>query len=171
VSQKPFQRGGGTGGAHRRCVYDHNQLTEAKTMQLVEQALAHIASIHPSVTQVVYDDELRWCYSDGKGVAVAFRKSENITLLEQAADEAFERGLQNVPVHLTVRGMQELCNLWNDLADVVTNDGCIDDAFVHFEAGTAVEDIWHWFEEQNPAFTAAGAGNRINKDHPFRSLA
>ena len=139
-------------------------------MQLVEKALAHVASIHPSVTQVVYGDDLRWCYSDSKGVAVVFNKSEDISLLEEAADEAYERGLQNVPVYLALRGMKELCCLWNELSNVATNDGCIDDAFIHFEAGADVQDIWHWFEKQNPKFSVAEAGNRICDDHPFRSF-
>ena len=52
-----------------------------KPMQLVEQALAHVASIHPTVTQVVYGYDLRWCYSDSNGVAVVFNKTENIALL------------------------------------------------------------------------------------------
>lgn len=140
-------------------------------MQLVEQALAHVASIHPTVTQVVYGDDLRWCYSDSKGVAVVFNKTEDIALLEDAADEAADRGLQNTPVLLAIRGMQELCDLWNKLAETPTDDGCIVEAFIHFDAGTAVEDVWHWFEDQNPAFLAAEAGNRIAADHPFRSLA
>ncbi|WGK63488.1 hypothetical protein QAO71_17105 (plasmid) [Halopseudomonas sp. SMJS2] len=65
---------------------------------LVEQALAHIIEIHPSVTQVVYDDDLRWCYTDSQGVGVTFKGVEDIGLLEEAADEAYERRLQNIPV-------------------------------------------------------------------------
>ncbi len=67
---------------------------------LIEQALAHVAGIHQSVTQVVYDDDLRWCYSDSNGVAVTFNGSEDIALLEDAADEAYDRGLQNVAIQL-----------------------------------------------------------------------
>lgn len=67
---------------------------------LVEQALAHIIEIHPSVTQVVYDDDLRWCYTDSQGVGVTFKSVEDIGLLEDAADEAYERRLQNLPVTL-----------------------------------------------------------------------
>lgn len=64
----------------------------------VEQALSHIVSIHPTVSQVVYDDDLRWCYSDSDGNAVIFNKTEDISLLEEAADEAYGRGLLNVAI-------------------------------------------------------------------------
>ncbi|MBF6615546.1 MAG: hypothetical protein ITG07_02350 [Candidimonas sp.] len=66
---------------------------------LVERALAHIASIHPGVNQVVYDDDLRWLYS-ANGVPITFTKQEDIGLLEDAADEAYERGLQNTVIRL-----------------------------------------------------------------------
>jgi hypothetical protein len=72
-----------------------------RTLGLVEQALAHVASIHPSVTQVVYRDDLRWCYSAGGGTPVVFNGIENISLLEDAADEAFDRALQNMIVTLS----------------------------------------------------------------------
>lgn len=37
--------------------------------------------------------------------------------------------------------------LWNHLGDVPINeDGEIQESFLHFEAGTDREDIWHWFE-------------------------
>lgn len=58
---------------------------------LVEQALAHIASIHPEVVSVVYDRDLRWHYRTAQGTAPKFNKSEDIGLLEDAADEAYER--------------------------------------------------------------------------------
>lgn len=66
---------------------------------LVERALAHIASIHPSVDQVVYDDDLRWYYSGGVS-PIVFNKTEDIGLLEDAADEAYTRGLINVAIKL-----------------------------------------------------------------------
>lgn len=75
--------------------------TAFRTEGLVEKALAHVASIHPSVTQVVYDDDLHWCYSDSEAVPVIFGGTENISLLEDAADEAYDRGLQNVAIQLS----------------------------------------------------------------------
>lgn len=83
--------------AGQRIGTDH----QFRTLGLVEQALAHVASIHPSVTQVVYGDDLRWCYSASTGTPVAFNRTENITLLEEAADEAYERGMLNVVISLT----------------------------------------------------------------------
>ncbi|KPC02028.1 Uncharacterized protein AC501_3314 [Pseudomonas amygdali pv. lachrymans] len=68
---------------------------------MVEQALAHVANIHSSVTQVVYGDDLRWCYSASGRTPVVFKGTENISLLEDAADEAFDRALQNVIVILS----------------------------------------------------------------------
>ncbi|MFJ3110252.1 hypothetical protein [Pseudomonas putida] len=72
-----------------------------RKLGLVEQALAHVASMHPTVTQVVYGDDLRWCYSASDRRPVVFNRTECISLLEDAADEAFDRGLQNVIVTVT----------------------------------------------------------------------
>ncbi|MDU8351104.1 hypothetical protein RYA05_04240 [Pseudomonas syringae pv. actinidiae] len=137
---------------------------------LIERALMHIASIHPSVTQVVYGDDLRWCYSDANGSAVTFGKTEDIGLLEDAADEAFDRTLQNVVIKLPARSMTELRGLWNELADVPTADECLDEAFLHFETGTELVDVWQWFEAQNPAFVVGEAGRSIGDDHPFAAM-
>lgn len=137
---------------------------------LIERALIHIASIHPSVTQVVYGDDLRWCYSDANGAAVKFVKTEDIALLEGAADEAYDRSLQNVVIRLPARSMTELRGLWNELADVPTADDCLAKAFIHFEAWTELVDVWHWFEAQNPAFIVGEAGRSIGDDHPFAAM-
>ncbi|KWA83791.1 hypothetical protein WL29_20725 [Burkholderia ubonensis] len=53
--------------------------------------------------------------------------------------------------------MLELKVLWSLLADVPVTDGgpdadCIEAAFLHFTPGTPRQDIWHWFESQNPQF-------------------
>lgn len=66
----------------------------------VEEALKHVASIHPSVTQVTYGDDIRWQYTDATGVPAVFDKSEDISLLEAAADEAYDRGLLNQVIKL-----------------------------------------------------------------------
>jgi len=53
------------------------------------------------------------------------------------------------------RSLAELYALWDQLADVpVTFDGqdVLDAPFEQFEAGTPREDVWHWFEAQNPRF-------------------
>lgn len=65
-----------------------------------------MASIHPSVTQVVYDDECRWSYSDSSGAAVAFAGVEDLDLLEEAANESYCNGLQNIVFHLDGSSLQ-----------------------------------------------------------------
>lgn len=36
---------------------------------------------------------------------------------------------------------------WSKLGDIpVDEDGIIEESFEHFEEGTDVEEIWHWFE-------------------------
>lgn len=69
------------------------------------------------------------------------------------------------------RDMNELCDLWNKLGDTPTNeDGdLLDEDFLHFKSGHEVMDVWHWFEEQNPAFIVGEAGGHIGADHPFRA--
>lgn len=48
--------------------------------------------------------------------------------------------------------------LWDALSDVPTRTDPqsgveeLDAAFLHFEAGTPREDVWHWFEARNPDF-------------------
>lgn len=47
--------------------------------------------------------------------------------------------------------------LWDKLGDVPTefdgdNVDCLDEPFLDFAAGTPREDVWHWFEAQNPGF-------------------
>lgn len=49
-------------------------------------------------------------------------------------------------------------DLFERLSDVpVNDDGQIQDAFLHFKAGTNREDIWHYLEGQNPDFSVAEA--------------
>lgn len=57
------------------------------TENLVLKALQHVAEIHPSVTQVFYDEYLRWCYCDDNFIPVQFTGEEDIGLLEDAADQ------------------------------------------------------------------------------------
>ena len=56
-----------------------------------------------------------------------------------------------------MKPMTELNSLWYDLGDVPTTyEGddvdCIELPFLHFPVGTHREEIWHWFESQNPEF-------------------
>ncbi|MFK8770465.1 hypothetical protein [Aeromonas caviae] len=38
--------------------------------------------------------------------------------------------------------------IWGELGNACTNDDMeLEDPFLHFEAGTDVNDIWHWIED------------------------
>lgn len=43
-------------------------------------------------------------------------------------------------------------HLWLEFGDIPTNeagvDGQIEQAFLHFKAGTDVQDVWRWFESE-----------------------
>jgi len=48
-----------------------------------------------------------------------------------------------------MKNIEEAKRLWDLLGDVPTNDDNeIDEEFLHFEKGTDVFEIWHWFEEK-----------------------
>lgn len=62
------------------------------------------------------------------------------------------------------RTMLELRALWEILRDVPVADRCdelpdgsIGEPFLHFPKGVAREDVWHWFEAQNPTFVVGDA--------------
>ncbi len=39
--------------------------------------------------------------------------------------------------------------LWSDLGDIpIDENEEIDESFLHFDIGTSVYEIWHWFEEE-----------------------
>lgn len=49
--------------------------------------------------------------------------------------------------------LEKLLHLWLELGDIPVDDNdCIEEPFLHFEVGDHREEIWHWFEEQNPHF-------------------
>lgn len=55
-----------------------------------------------------------------------------------------------------MKSMDELKTLWEKLGDTpVNDDGEIDEKFLDFDIGTDREEIWTWFEEQNPDFSVA----------------
>lgn len=68
--------------------------------------------------------------------------------------------------------MNALCDLWNELSDIlVDEDGeLLDERFMFFPKGSHVHDVWHLFEEANPAFLSGEAGSFIGRDHKYRSL-
>lgn len=53
-------------------------------------------------------------------------------------------------VPLKVRD-RELEELWAELEDVPMDPEteCMEEAFLHFPAGTPREEIWHWFDERH----------------------
>jgi hypothetical protein len=58
------------------------------------------------------------------------------------------------------RTVEELHALWGVLSDVpVADDDTIEIPYLHFEAGTPREDIWHWFEDQHPHFVVGEVAN------------
>lgn len=58
------------------------------------------------------------------------------------------------------KSLEELYQLWEQLGDIPTfpestekyEVDSIEMPFLHFGIGTHREEIWHWFEEQNPLF-------------------
>ena len=52
----------------------------------VKKAFEHVKSIYPAVTQVAFDEDQRWLYSDASGDAPDFEGKVNVDLLELAAD-------------------------------------------------------------------------------------
>jgi len=52
-----------------------------------------------------------------------------------------------------IRPLGGLYTLWDQLGEIpIDSDERIEAEFLHFEAGTHREEIWHWFEGQNPQF-------------------
>lgn len=56
-----------------------------------------------------------------------------------------------------VVSMGTLTTLWAELGEIlVTEDGAsLDQKFLHFEPGTEVFEVWHWFEQANSRFKVA----------------
>jgi hypothetical protein len=63
-------------------------------------------------------------------------------------------GFSTVQVQIS---MPTLAALWGELGDiVVSEDGTyVDEKFLHFERGTEVIEVWHWFERANSRFRVA----------------
>jgi len=55
--------------------------------------------------------------------------------------------------------LTQLYALWRELENIAVTEEegtlVIRDAFIHFPAGTAVLDIWAWFETSNSSFVVA----------------
>jgi hypothetical protein len=68
--------------------------------------------------------------------------------------------------------LQDLCELWNQLADVVVSEDAelTEESFLFFPAGAHVHAIWRFFEACNPLFLVGEAGRWIGPDHKYRSM-
>ena len=54
--------------------------------------------------------------------------------------------------------MEELIKLWEMGGDIpVDENDCIEEPWSGFPVGTEREELWSWFEEQNPAFVVGEA--------------
>lgn len=52
-----------------------------------------------------------------------------------------------------MKTLNALFDLWDQLRDIPVDDGgFLEQPFLHFGVGVHREDVWHWFEEQNPGF-------------------
>jgi hypothetical protein len=57
---------------------------------------------------------------------------------------------------------RDLKKLWDHLGTVAVNDdGSLQYDFLHFPHGTDREDVWHWFEAENPQFSVAKAMGQV----------
>lgn len=55
-----------------------------------------------------------------------------------------------------------LRELWRAFEDVpIDHDGCLLEDFGSFEQGEHREDVWRWFESQNPNFSVGDAQRGI----------
>lgn len=77
--------------------------------------------------------------------------------------------MASIETSTTVRkSLSELYALWDKLGDVPTNHDTnsvqvLDEPFLHFGVGTPCEDVWHWFEAQNPEFIVGDVMQGIRK--------
>lgn len=67
------------------------------------------------------------------------------------------------------KNMAELLVLWKQLGDVPTvftgeSVDTLEESFLHFSAGTHREEVWKWFEQQNPGFIVGDVMNGIRSN-------
>lgn len=131
-----------------------------KYLETVQAALVHVKSRFPQVTQVSFDKEGGWLFSDGESFFPDFDNAIppiEVGLLEAAADEAF--GAVTLPCAFSILTLKDLYTLWGMCRNASCSDGTDGKEFgslkqelLHFPAGTPREDIWRWFEKQHPEF-------------------
>lgn len=131
-----------------------------KFNEKVQAALRHIHSFFPEVTQVFYGEDGRWFFCDTEFNAPDFDGLSgkiDVSMLEDAVN-AVDNSV-GFPAAYRLLGLTDYHALWATLQNVPVSEGTtdaetdtIDEAFLHFPAGTPRETIWHWFETQHPEF-------------------
>ncbi|MGP1715588.1 MAG: hypothetical protein ACTS9Y_00280 [Methylophilus sp.] len=75
---------------------------------LVKKALDHIAGLYPGVTQVFFDAEYRWCFTDDNFIAPTFEHgNQDISLLDDAVSEVGNNGLLPFVFHLNQKWVKQ----------------------------------------------------------------
>lgn len=138
--------------------------------QKVQEALRHINSLYPTVSQVFFTTQGSWLYCDESFEAPEFDNSKvDILLLADAADAAHQD--KGFPCGYYLYDLADYYALWDSLADVAVGtgdagdvaEGAIAQQFLHFPIGTPCEDIWRWFERQHPDFVVGEVMQGIRK--------
>jgi len=69
------------------------------------------------------------------------------------------------PPGITMQSLKALYPLWDQFGQTPIDDnGVIEESFLHFEKGTPREDIWNWFETQNPHLVVGDLLNGVRLD-------
>lgn len=137
----------------------------------IQEALRHVNSRFPDVTQVFYGADGRWLFCNEEFVGPNFVDAAepiDLGLIEDAADMAGnDKGFPSAYPLLT---LADYYFWWDRLAEVPTadspteyEDGAIEEPFLHFPAGTHREDIWRWFEAQHPDFVVGDVQQGIRR--------
>lgn len=127
---------------------------------LVEVDFEKANNIKPSGRLIWFVSSCRTC--DGRilhGCSFCDYRVVGEELINKALKEAKRKVNNSYGLMDTLKKLWQKKNLevlWEKLGDVpVNDDGKIEESFLDFEVGTDREDIWHWFEEQNPDISVA----------------
>lgn len=64
--------------------------------------------------------------------------------------------------------LKTLYSLWDILSDVMVDEDeegtlVLEEPFLHFDLGTTLSSIWHWFEGQNESFVVGDVMNGVRR--------
>ena len=137
----------------------------------VQTALRHINDRFPEVSQVFFGADGRWMFCSDDFVAPKFENAPvkvDISLLEKAADAADND--QGFPCAYRLLNLADYYGCWDRFGLIPISEGndeveadTIMAPFLHFPVGTPREEIWHWFEAQNPDFVVGEVLQGIRK--------